>query len=98
MALAPDLRRPDAIAVVQGGRRIRYRELARLIDHAAARLWHECGIRTGDRVAWLGTNDVAQIVLLFAFARLGAILLPLTFRLAPAEGVGLLAQGGARPA
>jgi fatty-acyl-CoA synthase len=96
MAVAPDLRFPDAIAIVQGERRIRYGELAHLVGHAAARLWHDCGVRTGDRVAWLGANDAAQIVLLFALARLGAILLPLNFRLAPPEWDAQLAQCGAR--
>lgn len=92
MALAPHSRSDGALALVQGERRIRYGELAALIQGAAARLWHGAGIRPGDRVAWLGANDAAQIVLLFALARLGAILVPLNFRLAPTEWDGLLAQ------
>jgi fatty-acyl-CoA synthase len=92
MALAPHSRSNDAIALVQGDRRISYGELAELIRHAAARLWHDAGVRPGGRVAWLGANDVAQLVLLFALARIGAILLPLNFRLAPAEWDALLAQ------
>ena len=64
---------------------ISYGELAGRIDSAAARLAHEWGIRSGDRIAWLGANDAAQIVLLFALARLGAVLLPLNFRLAAPE-------------
>jgi fatty-acyl-CoA synthase len=92
MAFALHSPSADAIAIVQGGRRIAYGELAALIERAAARLWHDVGIRCGDRVAWLGANDVAQIVLLFALARLGAILLPLNFRLMAAEWDALLAQ------
>lgn len=92
MALAPHSRSDDATALVQGDRRIRYGELTGLIRDAAASLWHRAGIRPGDRVAWLGANDVAQIVLLFALARIGAILAPLNFRLAPAEWDALLAQ------
>src|SRR4051812_28354876 len=56
----------------------------------ASLLWHGWGVRTGDRVAWLGLNHDHQLVLLFALARIGAILLPLNFRLAPAEWDGLL--------
>ena len=85
-------RAAHATAIVQGPRRIGYGELARLIERAAAGLWHQHGIRAGERVAWLGANDAAQIVLLFALARIGAILLPLNFRLAPAEWDALLAQ------
>src|SRR5947207_1263777 len=85
-------RAAHATAIVQGPRRIGYGELARLIERAAAGLWHQHGIRAGERVAWLGANDAAQIVLLFALARIGAIVLPLNFRLAPAEWDALLAQ------
>jgi fatty-acyl-CoA synthase len=69
-----------------------YGELARRIDAAAARLAGEWGVGQGDRVAWLGLNDPAQLVLLFALARIGAILLPLNFRLAPPEWDAQLAH------
>ncbi|HTH77515.1 MAG TPA: AMP-binding protein [Ramlibacter sp.] len=92
MAVAPDLNSHDAIAIAYGDRRITYGELAQLIARAAAKLWHARGVRPQDRVAWLGANDPAQIVLLFALARIGAMLLPLNTRLAPAEWDALLAQ------
>jgi fatty-acyl-CoA synthase len=92
MAFAPHSVSADAIAIVQGERRMSYGELDRLIAVVAARLWQGAAIRPGDRVAWLGANDVAQLVLLFALARIGAVLLPLNFRLAPGEWDGLLAQ------
>ncbi|MDB5875114.1 MAG: hypothetical protein JWQ07_4556 [Ramlibacter sp.] len=62
-----------------------YGELAQQCERVAAQLWHSWGVRSGDRVAWLGANHPAQLVLLFALARIGAILLPLNFRLAAAE-------------
>jgi fatty-acyl-CoA synthase len=43
------------------------------------------GIAQGDRVAWLGLNHPLQIALLFACAGLGAIAMPLNYRLAPPE-------------
>jgi fatty-acyl-CoA synthase len=43
------------------------------------------GVRAGDRVAYLGLNHAAQLVALFALAQLGAVLVPLNFRLAPGE-------------
>jgi fatty-acyl-CoA synthase len=45
----------------------------------------DLGINQGDRVAVLSFNRVEYIKLFFALSRLGAILVPLNFRLAPAE-------------
>ena len=46
----------------------------------------------GDRVAWLGYNHPDMLVLLFALARLGAILVPLNWRLTAAEHKAILAD------
>ncbi len=46
---------------------------------------HRRGIGAGDRVAWLGWNDSAQLDLLGACARLGAVLVPLNWRLSAEE-------------
>ncbi|TNF60363.1 MAG: long-chain fatty acid--CoA ligase [Burkholderiales bacterium] len=43
------------------------------------------GLQPGDRLAWLGLNHPLQLAALFACARLGAIFMPLNFRLAVAE-------------
>ncbi|TCK26336.1 long-chain-fatty-acid--CoA ligase [Pseudonocardia endophytica] len=43
------------------------------------------GVRAGDRVAYLGFNHTSQVVALFAVARLGAIFVPLNFRLTGRE-------------
>ena len=50
------------------------------------------GVGPGDRVAWLGLNHPGQIALLFALARLGALLVPLNHRLSPAEWAGVLSD------
>ena len=50
------------------------------------------GVGPGDRVAWLGHNHPLLIALLFALARLGAVLVPLNHRLAPAEWAAVLAD------
>ncbi|WP_286852324.1 AMP-binding protein, partial [Hydrogenophaga sp. 70-12] len=47
-------------------------------------------VERGLRVAWLGFNHPAQIALLFALARRGALLVPLNHRLAPAEWAAVL--------
>ena len=85
--------RPAHAALVFDGARHQLRR-SRAPRRAAwpARCGTAWGVRPGDRVAWLGLNHPAQLVLLFALARLGAILLPLNFRLAPAEWEAVLAR------
>jgi fatty-acyl-CoA synthase len=77
--------RPQAPALHFEGRSFTYDRLARRTERAAARLWHGWGVRPGDRVAYLGFNHADQITLLFALARLGAMLVPLNYRLAQPE-------------
>src|SRR5512133_1965078 len=84
--------RPDAPALRFGAQTWTYGELALLCARLSAQLWHGWGVRPGDRVAWLGANHPGQLLLLFALARVGAILLPLNFRLAPAEWDALMAD------
>ncbi|MFM6985694.1 MAG: class I adenylate-forming enzyme family protein [Hydrogenophaga sp.] len=57
---------------------------------AAALALH--GVQAGDRVAWLGLNHPGTLVLLFALARLRAVLVPLNHRLAAAEWQAVLAD------
>jgi fatty-acyl-CoA synthase len=61
-----------------------YATMLERIDHVAAAL-REGGVRHGDRVAFLGLNHPAFFETLFAAARLGAIFVPLNFRLTPPE-------------
>ncbi|MGV3570457.1 MAG: class I adenylate-forming enzyme family protein [Ramlibacter sp.] len=86
------LRRPSPgqRALQFGGEWLTYGDLDAAAAAAAGVAWHRWGVRPGDRVAWLGANHPAQLVLLFALARIGAILLPLNFRLAPPEWLRLV--------
>jgi fatty-acyl-CoA synthase len=58
-----------------------WRRVARVTAHLQS-TW---GVQQGDRVAWLGFNHELQLVTLVACARLGAVFLPLNFRLAVPE-------------
>jgi fatty-acyl-CoA synthase len=78
-------RQPEAPAVLFEDRTHTYAALSARAASLAAIAWHDWGVRPGDRVAWLGLNHADQLALLFALAQVGAILLPLNFRLAPAE-------------
>jgi fatty-acyl-CoA synthase len=86
--------RPDAIALRFEGGESSYAMLAERVEGVARVLRDRWQLRAGERVAWLGMNHPDQIVLLFALARLGAALLPLNFRLAPAEWAQQLADCG----
>lgn len=78
--------RPDKIAVQDAASKkgLTYRELDSAIDDAVVTL-QSCGVREGDRVAALGKNSVEFVVLQLACARAGAMLVPLNWRLNPAE-------------
>jgi len=74
------------------------------LDYAtlAARIRHACGklaaldVGEGDVVAFLGFNHPEMLVLLFACARLRAILLPLNWRLTAAEHARVIADAKPR--
>ena len=98
MDLAPVIQRhaqisPAKLALHHEGRDITYAELWQRIENANAVL-QAAGVRAGDRVAWLGLNHPDLLVLLFALARIGAILLPLNYRLAAPEHAAILAHAG----
>ena len=90
--------RPDALAlswrdpagpVAEGAwARLTYAELAERVNTIAAQLVPN--LQPGDRVAWLGLNHPAQLALLFALARLGAVLVPLNHRLSHTEWCAVL--------
>ena len=82
---------PGAVAIRFEGQEISYAELARRVARAAAVL-AGLGVKRSDAVAWLGLNHPATLVLLFACARLGAMLVPLNWRLAPPEHARVLAD------
>ncbi|NNE24808.1 MAG: AMP-binding protein [Rhizobiales bacterium] len=62
-----------------------YKELDGWVDAIAVMLRAGHGVARGDRVAYLGLNHPAMVVLLFACARLGAVLVPLNWRLTAHE-------------
>ncbi len=72
------------------------------VDYSYAALWARVermtgalaglGVRKGDRVAFLGYNHPEMLVLLFALARLGGLLVPLNWRLTASEHRVILAD------
>lgn len=66
------------------------------IRRVAGMLQGELGVGRGDRVAFLGLNSPDMLALMFACARLGAILVPLNWRLAPPEHLYILQNAGVK--
>ena len=87
---------PDKPALVFNGRTLTYAQLDARIDTAARALKAELGVGRGDRVAILSLNHPDYLVALYACARLGAILVPLNWRLAVAEQVFILSDAAVK--
>ncbi len=78
-------RTPDALAVRFEDEEISYGDLERRVARLAGALARRAGIGDGDRVAYLGDNAPVLLELLFACARTGAILVPLSARMPAPE-------------
>ena len=76
--------RPDGPAFDQDGRVTSYAEADDLTRRLIA-LMQARGIDAGDRVAWLGKNRDIYFLLYIAAARMGAVMVPIGWRLAPRE-------------
>jgi len=86
----------EALVDVIKNRRYTYRRLAEDVYRMANFLRQDLEIKPGDRVACLSLNRTEYITLFFALSRLGAILVPLNFRLAPAEFIYYLEDAAPR--
>jgi acyl-CoA ligase (AMP-forming) (exosortase A-associated) len=85
---------PDAVALVQGGRRLSYAELDRLVSAVAATLAAR-GVAPGDRVAVYSPKTIEAVAAMFAVARAGAVLVPVNPVLKAAQVAHILADAGA---
>ena len=85
---------PGRTALVQANRSLTYAGLADRVQRLAGALTR-LGVRPGDRVAYLGVNDITVFETLFATARCGAIFVPLNYRLSPTEIRYMLDDSGA---
>ena len=89
------LRAPERAAIAYAGDHVGYAELLRRIELAAGWLATR-GIGPGDAVALLMKNSSAFIELTFATSHLGAVSLPINYRLAADEVGYILENSGAR--
>ena len=75
---------PEKTAIRFPGRDVCYAELA-VMENRLAAAFAKSGLKTGSCVAYLGFNSPEMLALLFACARIGALFMPLNWRLAGPE-------------
>jgi len=75
---------PAKTAIRFSGRDVSYAELSAMVERIASAL-AASGVRRGDCAAYLGFNSPEMLALLFACAKLGALFMPLNWRLAAPE-------------
>ncbi|MEO8698500.1 MAG: long-chain-fatty-acid--CoA ligase [Kofleriaceae bacterium] len=82
------------LAVVDGDRRLTYAELFERCDRWSNVLqgW---GIRKGDRVAYIAPNTLPQLESFYAVPQLGAVLVPLNYRLTADDFAYMIEHSGA---
>ncbi|HUO71360.1 MAG TPA: long-chain-fatty-acid--CoA ligase [Solirubrobacteraceae bacterium] len=76
--------RPDVVAIRCGARALTYAQLDERSSRLAQALL-DAGVRSGDRVAHLDRTAPEIVELLFATSKIGAVTVPLNWRLAAAE-------------
>jgi fatty-acyl-CoA synthase len=87
---------PDKVALRFAGGSVTYADFAARIAAAARALKSQLGIGRGDRVAILAANHPDYLALLYACARLGAMLVPLNWRLAVPEQMFILTDASVK--
>ncbi|MFI6338927.1 long-chain fatty acid--CoA ligase [Streptomyces sp. NPDC050535] len=87
--------RPDSVVVIQEKQRLTVRELHERVNRLAAGL-AGLGIGRGDVVALLLYNQPEFLELMYAASRLGAVFLPLNYRLSEAEWQYILGHAQAK--
>ena len=86
---------PERIAVIDGESRWSYAQFLDRCDRWSAVL-QRLGVGAGDRVAYLAPNTHAQLESFYSMPQIGAVLVPLNFRLTADDFVYLINHSGAR--
>ncbi|MDE3725136.1 long-chain-fatty-acid--CoA ligase [Nocardiopsis sp. N85] len=86
---------PDRLAVVDRDLRLTYEEFFDRCDRWSSVL-QGMGVTPGDRVAYIAPNTHAQLESFYAVPQLGAVLVPVNFRLTAEDFVYIVNHSGAR--
>ena len=84
---------PDATAIIWKDHQVSFKAYLSEVNWLAASLSDQ-GVRPGDRIAVLAMNSLSYLVLYGAVAALGAILVPLNWRLSRDELTYILENSG----
>jgi len=87
--------RPEATALIYGDRRTSFAALDRRASQVANQL-RAAGVGRNDRIALLAKNGDYFFELFFGAAKIGAVLVPVNFRLAPREITFIVNDSGAK--
>jgi fatty-acyl-CoA synthase len=84
----------DREAVVDGALRFSYEQFFERCDRFSAAL-QRLGVKPGDRVAYIAPNTHAQLESFYAVPQIGAVLVPINYRLSPEEFTYIITHSGA---
>jgi len=87
---------PDHEAVVDGDLRLTYEQFFARCDRWSAALQRELGVKQGDRVAYIAPNTHAQLASFYAVPQLGAVLVPINYRLTADDFAYIITHSGCR--
>ena len=85
---------PEREAVVDGTLRLTYEQFFERCDRFSSAL-QRLGVKAGDRVAYIAPNTHAQLESFYAVPQIGAVLVPINYRLSPDEFVYIINHSGA---
>src|SRR5262249_41864144 len=84
----------DREAMVDGSIRLTYAQFFERADRWSAAL-QALGVKAGDRIAYIAPNTHAQLTSFYAVPQIGAVLVPINYRLSPDEFAYIIAHSGA---
>ena len=86
---------PEKEAVVDEGLRLTYAQFGDRCDRWSAAL-QALGVQQGDRVAYIAPNTHAQLESFYAVPQIGAVLVPINYRLTPEDFTYIINHSGAK--
>jgi fatty-acyl-CoA synthase len=84
----------DREALVDGALRLTYGQFFDRCDRFSSAL-QRLGVKPGDRVAYIAPNTHAQLESFYAVPQIGAVLVPINYRLSPEEFTYIITHSGA---
>jgi len=87
---------PDHEAVVDGDQRFSYEQFFARCDRWSSALQRALGVVPGDRVAYIAPNTHAQLAAFYAVPQIGAVLVPINYRLTGDDFAYIIAHSGAK--